>query len=102
MHGSRGNVLYWFCAGLLLEHVPASAVDGSSPQVHAVQQQDDPVGEDAGRHVGEDLGARCLLPQREEGVISLHHYTQSTAESAQRRAIVVCHKVSILRDGVWV
>ena len=83
MDGSRDNVLYWFCVGLLVEHVPASAVDRSSPQVHAVQQQDDTVGQDAGRDVGEDLGARRLLPQREEGLISLHHYTQSTAQSAQ-------------------
>ena len=84
---------YFLCPGLLNQLLSAPIMERPALEVHRPQHQHH---EAAGLRVGQDLGARRLLPQREVGRIPLGDDVQSPAAPQRQRRPVVCHQVSPL------
>ena len=80
-------------AGLLRDPVPPTKLDRSAVAVCSTRWRPE---RDADGYelLAEYLGPRCVLPQREEGLVPRHHRTEPTAEDQQYRSHLVHHQVS--------
>ena len=80
-------------AGLLRDPLPPTKLDRSAVAVRSTRWHPE---RDADGYelLAEDLGPRCVLPQREEGLVPRDHHTEPTAEDQQYRIHLVHHQVS--------